>query len=63
MSKKLTKSRSKNLFGVCGGLSEYTGIDVSLIRILFILGSIFTGSIIFWIYILLALILPNEDEK
>lgn len=59
---KLTKSRyDKTLFGVCGGLSEYTGIDVSLIRILFVVGAILTGSVVFWIYLFLALVLPNEQ--
>lgn len=58
---KLTKSLSdRNLFGVCGGLSKYTGIDVSLIRILFVVGAICTGSIVLWVYLILALVLPNE---
>lgn len=58
---KLTKSLSdRNLFGVCGGLSNYTGIDVSLIRILFVVGAICTGSIVLWVYLILALVLPNE---
>jgi len=52
---------NKMIFGVCGGLSNSTGIDSSIIRILFILGSIFTGSILFWIYILLAIILPYKS--
>lgn len=60
--KKLTRNTKKsNLFGVCSGLSIYTGIDVTLIRILFVLGAIFTGSIVFWIYLILALVLPNEE--
>jgi phage shock protein PspC (stress-responsive transcriptional regulator) len=58
---KLTKSKNRSICGVCGGLSKYLNIDVSLIRTLFVLGAIFSGSIIFWIYLLLALILPNEE--
>lgn len=58
---KLTKSKDKSLFGVCGGLAKWLNLDVSLVRILFVLGAIFTGSAIFWIYLLLALILPNEE--
>jgi len=59
---KLTKNKSdKVLFGVCGGLAKSFGIDSSILRLAFILGAIFTGSILFWIYLLLAIILPTQD--
>jgi phage shock protein C len=58
---KLYKSKNKTLFGVCGGIAKWLNLDVSLVRILFVLGTIFTGSLVFWIYILLALVLPNEE--
>lgn len=58
----LTKSsKDKMIFGVCGGLSDWTGIDSSIIRIGFVLGSIFSGSLLFWIYLLLGIILPTQD--
>lgn len=58
---KLTKDiDNKLLFGVCSGLSRYTGVDTTLIRIGFILGSIFTGSILFWLYVLMAILLPRK---
>ena len=58
---KLTKSQNdKMIFGVCGGLSEYSGVNPALIRLGFIIGSIFTGSILLWIYILLAILLPKS---
>jgi phage shock protein PspC (stress-responsive transcriptional regulator) len=60
--KKLYRSTTdRMLFGVCGGLGEYLGIDSSMIRILTILGVIFSLSGIFWIYLLLALILPTKE--
>ena len=46
MSKLHKSIKDKYLFGVCGGLSESFNIDVSLIRIAFILGAIFSGSIL-----------------
>lgn len=49
------------LFGVCAGLSDATGIDVTILRLLVIFGTIFTGSLIFWIYLLLGIILPNKN--
>jgi hypothetical protein len=59
---KLAKSnKDRMLFGVCGGLSKYSGIDASLIRIGFIIGTLFTGSLLFWFYLLLAFVLPTQD--
>lgn len=60
---KLTKSKTDRvLFGVCGGLGEYLEIDSPMIRLAFIFGAIFTGSLLFWIYLILALVL-RSDEK
>jgi phage shock protein C len=58
----LFKSKTNRVFlGVCGGLSETTGVDAPIIRLGFILGTIFTGSLLFWIYLVLGLILPVKD--
>jgi phage shock protein C len=54
-------NKDRVFFGVCGGLSDSLGIDVSLVRIAFILGTIFSGSILLWIYLLLAMVLPTND--
>lgn len=60
---KLSKSKTdKVLFGVCGGLGKYTGIDSPLIRLGFIIGAIFTGSLLLWLYVILALVLPTDDQ-
>jgi phage shock protein C len=59
---KLHKSNKNRVFlGVCGGLSETLGLDVSIVRLGFVAGAIFTGSILFWAYLLMALVLPTED--
>jgi phage shock protein PspC (stress-responsive transcriptional regulator) len=39
----LKLSQNKIIGGVCGGLAETTGIDATLIRILFICSVIFAG--------------------
>ena len=60
--KKLTKSQNdKMIFGICGGLSGYCGLDVSIIRLLCVIGFFITGSLLFWIYMLLAIILPSDS--
>ena len=62
MNKKLSKGKNKLLFGVCSGLANYLGIDMSILRILFAVGIILSGSVLLWLYILAALILPEEGQ-
>lgn len=45
------------LLGVCAGLSNYTGIDVSLIRFAWVLAALYRGLGI-WLYIAAFLIMP-----
>lgn len=63
-TKKLTKSTDKKLGGVCAGLAEYFGWDVTLTRVLYLIVSIvsaaFPGLLI---YIILALIMPEPETK
>jgi len=62
--KKLTKDKKNGMvFGVCAGLANSTGIDSSILRILAIIGTFATGSILLWIYLLLAIILPVKDSN
>jgi len=61
---KLFKNKNKGMiFGVCAGLSDFTGIDISIVRLLTVFGAIATGSVIFWVYLLLAILLPLKPEE
>ncbi len=61
MKRRLTKSKSnKIIFGVCGGIGEYFGIDPTLIRLAFVLFA-FLNGIGIAIYIILAVIMPSES--
>ena len=59
---KLIKGKNKMLFGVCSGIAEYTGIDATIIRLATVIGTLVTGSILFWVYLLLAILLPSKAE-
>lgn len=60
--KKLYKSeRDKKVAGVCGGLAEYLNIDSTLIRLAWVLFCLAGGSGLV-IYIVAALIMPNESD-
>lgn len=61
---KLLKNKQKGMiFGVCAGLADYTGIDATLIRLATVIGTIVTGSVIFWLYLLLAILLPTVPQE
>jgi len=58
---KLKKNKDNRiLFGVCSGLADYLNMNVFLVRIIFVIGILFSGSLLFWLYLLLAIILPSE---
>lgn len=44
--------------GVCGGLGEYFAVDPTLVRIFFVLATIFTGGLFFIVYIALVVLMP-----
>jgi phage shock protein C len=59
--KKLYRSTSDRMVaGVCGGLGEYFGIDPTLVRLIFVLGTIFSFSALFWAYIIMLIVVPEE---
>lgn len=54
--KKLTRSRDDRwIAGVCGGVSDYTGIDANLVRLVLAIctilgaGSLLIGYVVAWI--------------
>lgn len=59
---KLTRSRSNRMiFGVCGGLGEYMGIDPTIVRLIWILITIFSGFLVGVIaYLLAAIVIPEK---
>ncbi|MHB8362004.1 MAG: PspC domain-containing protein [Patescibacteria group bacterium] len=52
----------KIIFGVCSGLSAYYNIDVVILRLIFLIGFLFMGITIVF-YIVLALIMPKEEDQ
>jgi phage shock protein C len=60
--KRLYRSRrERKLAGVCAGLGEYLGVDPTIVRILYLMGTIITGFFPgIFIYFALALIMPVE---
>lgn len=60
-SKQLFRSRDERMIsGVCGGLGKYFDIDPTIIRLIFVFGALVTGSGLFWAYLIMMLIVPEE---
>lgn len=61
MTRRLVRSQDKVLGGVCSGLAEYLGLDVTLVRagylIISILSAAFPGVLI---YLILWIIMPER---
>lgn len=47
------------LMGVCAGIAAYTGIDATIIRIAFVVGTVFAFGSLALIYLLIGLMAPK----
>ncbi len=58
--RRLTRSTDdKMLGGVCAGIADYTGIDVTLIRVLTVLGVVFGLGSVAVAYLVAWLLIPK----
>lgn len=55
-------SNNKVLGGVCSGLANYFNLDVTLVRVLFVVAFLF-ASFGFWLYIILWIVIPVEGAR
>lgn len=59
----LKKSKNRIIAGVCGGIAEWLGWNPTLVRIVYVVGSIvsaaFPGIIV---YIVLWILMPSSDS-
>jgi phage shock protein C len=60
---KLVKSRNKKMAGVCAGIAEYFGIDTTLVRIAFVVGTVASGGPFLLAYIILSFVMPSPDRE
>ena len=55
----INRSDAKGM-GVAAGLADYTGVDVTLIRLGFIAATLVTGPIMLLFYVLTGLLAPKQ---
>ena len=57
--RRLTRSNNRMIAGVCSGIADYFGWDITLVRIVYILATFFTvfsGGIV---YLILWVVMPE----
>ena len=63
VTRKLYRSRVDRMIGgVCGGIAEYFSIDVTVVRILWVLAAFFNGMGIL-IYLIFLVLMPENPEQ
>lgn len=61
MKRLYKNSHDKMICGVCQGISEYLGIDVTVVRLIFVLLG-FASGVGLILYIVAAIIMPDKFE-
>ena len=54
---------NRSIAGVCGGLGEYFGIDPTVVRVVWVLASIFLGAMVggVVVYLILWAVIPERE--
>ena len=64
MERKLYRSKTdRKIFGVLGGFAKYFNVDATILRIIYVLLSIFVIGCPIIIYLIVALVIPEEPEN
>ncbi len=63
-SKVLRRTRDgRMLAGVCAGVADYFGLDVTLVRVIWAVVSVITGGAGVLAYLVAWIIIPDEGQK
>ncbi len=62
-NKRLLRSNNRMLAGVCAGIAEYFGWEVSTVRIVYALATIFTAFSGGIIYLILWIVMPDRRYR
>jgi phage shock protein PspC (stress-responsive transcriptional regulator) len=56
-------NQGRSLAGVCIGLAEQFGVSVTILRLAFVLGFVFSGGLFMLVYVILWIIMPSDPEQ
>jgi len=54
--------RNGKMFGVCAGIADYTGFDVSLVRVCFLAALFMSGGGVLPFYVIAAIVTPTKPK-
>lgn len=57
----LRPREGRKIAGVCAGLADQFGVSVSILRLAFLLGVLFSGGIFLLVYAALWIVMPEQD--
>ena len=61
--KRLIRSNNRVIAGVCAGIAEWLGWDITLVRVLYLLLSILSAAFPgILIYVILWIVMPTTDK-
>lgn len=63
MSKLYRNPRRGMVFGVCAGIADYFGFDVTVTRVLFLIAALFSFPLLFVAYVLFGFLLPRKPDE
>ncbi len=55
--------QGRSLAGVCIGLAEQFGVSVTILRLAFVLGFVFSMGMFMLVYVILWIIMPSVPER
>ncbi|MBS5538871.1 MULTISPECIES: PspC domain-containing protein [Phocaeicola] len=61
--KRLTRSNNRMIGGVCAGIADYFGWDITLVRIIYVLVTFFTAFSGGLVYLILWLVMPEAGRE
>ena len=56
----LVNRSDRKIMGVAAGVADYTGVDVTLIRLGFVAATLLTGPVMLLFYVLAGLLAPAQ---
>jgi phage shock protein PspC (stress-responsive transcriptional regulator) len=63
-NKRLIRTRKGRLLaGVCSGIGEYTGVDPTVVRVIFLALALVTAGVFALVYLAAWVIIPEEGES
>lgn len=59
--KRLMRNRNDRvLAGICSGMANYAGMDTTLMRVIWVLGTLFTSGALLLAYLIMIFVVPEN---